>query len=106
MRTPCIRTLVEARWKAVLASAAILLALAASAPVLADPPSAFFRDGVPDFEQRKAGREDGGNNHCAPTAAANSFTWFDGQGYDIVPDAWDDGQPGGDHDGLIGSPRT
>lgn len=102
MKTPWIRILVEAGRKAPSAPAMLLLALAMISPAYAGPvPSSFFRDGVPDFDQHEAGREDGGNNHCAPTAAANSFTWFDHQGYDIVPDAWDDDQPGGDHDGLI-----
>ncbi len=87
------------RWVAV-GVATIAFASIAALPVQAFPPSSFFRDGVPDFDQQKAGREDGGNNHCAPTAAANSFTWFDKQGYDIVPNTWDDDN-GGDHDGLI-----
>ncbi len=50
------------------------------------PPTSFFRPGVPDFDQLNAGFPNGGNNHCAPTAAANSFTWFDNNGFDIVPD--------------------
>ena len=87
------------RWVAV-GVATIVFASIAALPVQAFPPSSFFRDGVPDFDQQKAGREDGGDYHCAPTAAANSFTWFDKQGYDIVPDAWDDDN-GGDHNGLI-----
>ena len=66
------------------------------------PLSSFFRDGVPDFEQRKAGRAGGGNNHCAPTVAANSLTWFDNSGFDIAPDAWTDTPiMMAKHDGLI-----
>lgn len=77
---------------------AILLGVS---PLLAVSPPSFFRDGVPDFDQKNGTLSQGGNNHCGPTAAANSFTWFDKQGYDIVPDTWDDSKPGGNHVGLI-----
>ena len=66
-------------------------------------PMSFFRSGVPDFDQRNAMFPNGGNNHCAPTAAANSFTWFDNNGYDIVPDMWKDTPTmPNNHNGLIG----
>jgi hypothetical protein len=69
----------------------------------AAPPASFFRPGVPDFEQRDPAFPNGGNNHCAPTAAANSFTWFDNNGFDIVPDAWKDTPTmPNNHNGLIG----
>ena len=71
--------------------------LATSASVLADPPASYFKPGVPDFSQYHAGLPNGGNTHCSPTAMADSLTWFDHNGYDVVPTANNGTQtPGGE----------
>lgn len=63
---------------------------------LAVPPASYFKPGVPDFDQKDPALPDGGNFHCSPTSMADSLTWFDNNGYNVVPDAWN-GTTGGNH---------
>lgn len=67
----------------------LFLSFVLSSPARAqNPPASHIKPGVPDLDQRTATDPHfNGNNHCTPTAAANSLTWFDQEyGLDVVPD--------------------
>lgn len=71
--------------------------LGSASVVMADPPASYFKPGVPDFSQYHPTLPNGGNTHCSPTAMADSLTWFDNNGYDVVPTANNGTQtPGGE----------
>ena len=78
----------------------MILVLAGSALAA---PRFHLKDDFPDFDQHNGALGQGGKNHCSPTSAANSLTWFDQKlGLDIVPDSWTDTPTDGNkHVGLI-----
>jgi len=45
-----------------------------------------YRTGVPDFDQRRAGLDGGGNTFCLPTSAMNWFGFIANKGYPAVLD--------------------